>query len=124
MRITAIVLALLAACRIGFDPVAEPGPDGGDLGSNRTSCSVADQCVVEAEPGEDFATTCPVSVVCGVTCSAAATCRVDCLHTLQCVVACPTSGCEVVGCTAGTCAVTCGDSGVPTRLDPSTVVCR
>ncbi len=96
-------LALLAACRIGFDEIAPDGATSGD-----------DPLYTTAPAGEPFVSSCAPGSACIVDCSRASSCTVQCNNAAYCDVTCPPTGCTVTGCYEGLCDVDCA-TGAPTR---------
>ena len=85
MRLCA--LALLAACRINFDPIA---PDAGVAAAAAELCVPhAGVCTFVADAGSSVSVTCEPGLDCIVDCRAAAACDVDCATAPQCIVSCP-----------------------------------
>jgi hypothetical protein len=105
-----VALALLAGCRMNFDPVDEQR-GAGDGDESETSMETASQ-VMTAQPDSDFFTTCMSSQPCLVDCSQAATCIVDCNAASTCDVVCAEASCLVQACVAPACEVDCGSSRV------------
>ena len=93
------LLVLLAACRIGFDPIETPDASGA-----RT-----------ADPHDPVEC---IGVECIVDCRAWSTCQVDCgTSSYACVVQCPETGCLVTDCRGDDCTVQCGYlAKPPTRI--------
>jgi hypothetical protein len=105
------LVALVAACRIGFDPLDEQTGQGDEAAPEMESTSSQ---VITAQPGTDFFTTCRPAEPCIVDCSLAATCIVDCNGASSCDVICAEADCLVEACVAPACEVDCGTSTVVT----------
>ncbi len=99
----ALLLVVLAACRLGFDRVdGETGEAHADEPGAMTSAQL-----IEAAPGSDFYTVCRSGEPCAVDCTEAATCVVQCGLASSCDVACNASDCIVETCVAPACEVDC-----------------
>jgi hypothetical protein len=101
----ALLLVVLAACRLGFDPVeGELEPEGqGELGAKTSAQTVI------APAGSDFYTVCRTGEPCAVDCTAAMTCVVECGLASSCQVTCSAADCIVESCMLPSCEVECID---------------
>lgn len=102
----ALVMIVLAGCRIGFDPV--DGEASEDPATEVGVGTMSSAQVIIAEPGSDFYTACTPGAPCAVDCTAASTCIVACNGASSCDVACTESQCIVEECLPQACQVDCG----------------